>query len=57
MGADLVIVPRTTLVNITASLLTVQPTDETLPANLAERVAGVNDESNVQLLLEAVDDR
>ncbi len=39
MGADLVIVPRTTLVNITASLLTVQPTDETLPANLAERIA------------------
>lgn len=32
MGADLVVVPRATLVNITSSLLTVQPTDETLPA-------------------------
>jgi putative ABC transport system permease protein len=30
MGADLVVVPRNTLVNLTASLLTVQPTDETL---------------------------
>jgi putative ABC transport system permease protein len=39
MGADLVIVPRTALVNITSSLLTVQPTDETLPAGLAERIA------------------
>ena len=39
MGADLVIVPRATLVNITSSLLTVQPTDETLPASLAERIA------------------
>ena len=27
MGADLVVVPRATLVNITTSLLTVQPTD------------------------------
>ena len=35
MGADLVVVPRATLVNITSSLLTVQPTDETLPADLA----------------------
>ena len=39
MGADLVIVPRATLVNITSSLLTVQPTDETLAASLAERIA------------------
>ena len=39
MGADLVIVPRATLVNITSSLLTVQPTDETLAVNLAERIA------------------
>src|SRR6266849_11180930 len=36
MGADLVVVPRGTLVNITASLLTVQPTDETLKAGLIE---------------------
>jgi putative ABC transport system permease protein len=41
MGADLVIVPRATLVNITASLLTVQPTDETLPAELGPRIAAV----------------
>lgn len=41
MGADLVAVPRATLVNITSSLLTVQPTDETLPADLAQRIADV----------------
>ena len=41
MGADLVVVPRATLVNITASLLTVQPTDETLPAELAQRIAAI----------------
>ena len=42
MGADLLVVPRATLVNITASLLTVQPTDETLPAVLAQRIAGIS---------------
>ncbi len=41
MGADLVIVPRATLVNITSSILTVQPTDETLPADLTARIAGI----------------
>jgi putative ABC transport system permease protein len=41
MGADLVVVPRATLVNITASLLTVQPTDETLPADLAQRIIAI----------------
>jgi putative ABC transport system permease protein len=41
MGADLVVVPRATLVNITASLLTVQPTDETLPADLGARMAAI----------------
>ena len=41
MGADLLVVPRATLVNITASLLTVQPTDETLPADLAQRIAAI----------------
>jgi putative ABC transport system permease protein len=41
MGADLVAVPRATLVNITSSLLTVQPTDETLPADLAKRIAAI----------------
>jgi putative ABC transport system permease protein len=41
MGADLVIVPRATLVNITSSLLTVQPTEETLPADLVARIAAI----------------
>ena len=41
MGADLVVVPRATLVNITASLLTVQPTDATLAADLAPRIAAM----------------
>src|SRR5262245_56647777 len=41
MGADLVVVPRGTLVNITSSLLTVQPTDETLAAGLADRIGAV----------------
>jgi putative ABC transport system permease protein len=41
MGADIVVVPRSTLVNITSSLLTVQPTDQTLPADLASRIAGI----------------
>jgi putative ABC transport system permease protein len=42
MGADLVIVPRATLVNITSSLLTVQPTGETISADLAQRIAAVS---------------
>ncbi|MEA2963929.1 MAG: putative transport system permease protein [Alphaproteobacteria bacterium] len=41
MGADLVVVPRATLVNITSSLLTVQPTDETLPVDLAGQIAAI----------------
>jgi putative ABC transport system permease protein len=41
MGADLVVVPKGTLVNITASLLTVQPTERTLDVGLAERLAAV----------------
>src|SRR5215471_3441464 len=41
MGADLVVVPRTTLVNITSSLLTVQPTDATLAADLADSLRAV----------------
>jgi putative ABC transport system permease protein len=39
MGADLLVVPRNTLVNITASLLTVQPTDATLPSDLADKLS------------------
>jgi putative ABC transport system permease protein len=42
MGADLVVVPRGTLVNLTASLLTVQPTDETLDASVVPRIAGID---------------
>src|SRR5262249_59878229 len=34
-------VPRATLVNITASLLTVQPTEETLPVELGQRIASI----------------
>src|SRR5215469_3619322 len=41
MGADLVVVPRGALVNITTSLLTVQPTDETLDAGLAKSLASM----------------
>jgi len=41
MGADLVVVPRATLVNITSSLLTVQPTEETLPADLASSIGAI----------------
>lgn len=41
MGADLVVVPRGTLVNITSSLLTVQPTDETLDGAVVARLAGI----------------
>ncbi|HEY4168859.1 MAG TPA: ABC transporter permease [Reyranella sp.] len=42
MGADLVVVPRSTLVNITASLLTVQPTDEMLDVAVVPRIAGID---------------
>lgn len=42
MGADLVVVPRGTLVNLTASLLTVQPTDETLDAAVVARLAAID---------------
>ena len=41
MGADLVVVPRETLVNITSSLLTVQPTDASLDANMAKSLAAI----------------
>src|SRR5712691_2796937 len=41
MGADLVVVPRATLVNITSSLLTVQPTDQTLGADLAKTLVAI----------------
>ncbi|MGE3783725.1 MAG: ABC transporter permease, partial [Alphaproteobacteria bacterium] len=41
MGADLVVVPRATLVNLTASLLTVQPTDATLDAALQRELTAI----------------
>jgi len=41
MGADIVAVQRGTLVNITSSLLTVQPTDATLAADLAVPIGAV----------------
>jgi putative ABC transport system permease protein len=41
MGADLIVVPRNTLVNITASLLTVQPTEESMDASMAGRLASI----------------
>jgi putative ABC transport system permease protein len=39
LGADLLVVPETTMVNLTAALLTVQPTLETLDVRLAEELA------------------
>jgi putative ABC transport system permease protein len=41
MGADLVVVPPATLVNITSSLLTVQPTDHTLAVDLGRQIAAI----------------
>ena len=38
MGADLVVVPVGTLVNITSTLLTVQPTDQEFDASLGEKL-------------------
>ena len=39
LGADLLVVPEATMVNLTAALLTVQPTVETLDGRLAEELA------------------
>jgi putative ABC transport system permease protein len=39
MGADLLVVPRETLVNVTPALLVAEPTPHTLDARLAEEVA------------------
>ena len=38
MGADIVVVPLGTLVNITSTLLTVQPTEQELDGGLAKRL-------------------
>jgi putative ABC transport system permease protein len=39
LGADLLVVPRDTLVNLTAALLTAEPTTHTLAVGLADEVA------------------
>ncbi len=39
LGADLLVVPEATMVNLTAALLTVQPTVETLDGRLAQELA------------------
>jgi putative ABC transport system permease protein len=41
LGADLLVVPETTMVNLTAALLTVQPTAETLDGRLAQELAQI----------------
>jgi putative ABC transport system permease protein len=41
MGADLAVVPKDTLVNLTSALLTVEPTPHTLDLALAEEVATI----------------
>jgi putative ABC transport system permease protein len=41
MGADLMVVPRDTLVNLTSALLTAEPTSHTLPASLADTVTRI----------------
>src|SRR5262249_35586159 len=47
MGADLMVVPRETLVNLTSALLTAEPTGHTLPAELADTVAKIRGVSRV----------
>jgi putative ABC transport system permease protein len=41
MGADLVVVPQKALVNLTSSLLTVQPTDETMDGGAGKLLAAI----------------
>jgi putative ABC transport system permease protein len=41
MGADLVVVPFGTLVNLTSTLLTVQPTEQELDAGLGDRLRAI----------------
>jgi putative ABC transport system permease protein len=41
MGADLLVVPKDTLVNLTSAILTVEPTERTLGADLADEVARI----------------
>ncbi len=55
LGADLLVVPQGTLVNITSALLTAAPTDSTLDSSLASEIAAIPGVSQVapQLLLRA----
>lgn len=41
MGADLIVVPEDTMVNITSALLTVQPTESTLDTKLLDQIASL----------------
>lgn len=41
LGADLLVVPQATMVNLTAALLTVEPTAHTLDAHLADELARI----------------
>ena len=41
MGADIVVVPLGTLINITSTLLTVQPTEQELDGGLANRLRAI----------------
>src|SRR5262249_15064107 len=56
MGADLLVVPQNTLVNLTSSLLTVQPTEETLDAGEGQRLRTIPGVARVapQLMVSAV---
>lgn len=47
MGADLIVVPEDAMVNITSALLTVQPTESTLPDSLLTDIAQVDGVSQV----------
>jgi putative ABC transport system permease protein len=47
MGADLVVVPQNTLLNLTSSLLTVQPTEETVDEGEGRRLSGITGVSRV----------
>lgn len=53
LGADLLIVPQATLANITAALLTAEPTDETLDRSVVDELARVKGVQRVapQLIL------
>jgi putative ABC transport system permease protein len=47
LGADLIVVPRETLVNLTPALLTIEPTTHTLDATLGDEVARIPGVSRV----------